>query len=181
VEKKLRIAVRKFAPFESAIVRQWEDFETGARSGFSLEPVALNLVPLTEALFEPSGLKDRSWDIAFINTGRIAAACQRKELTDLTEFIRRNPPEDYPRGWTDFMLRLQYKDGIVAGLPYHDGPECLSYRKDLVEDPSEQQSYYAAHGVPLSPPRTRAEFRRNVVDLLREADEGVAKIAGGPR
>jgi multiple sugar transport system substrate-binding protein len=58
------------------------------------------------------------------------------------------------------MLRLQQKHGIVAGLPYHDGPECLIYRKDLFESPDEQQAYLAAYGVPLEPPQTWQEFQR---------------------
>ncbi|HEX4487121.1 MAG TPA: extracellular solute-binding protein [Terriglobales bacterium] len=160
MEKKLRIAVRKFGPFESAIVKQWEDFESDRHSGFNIEPIGLDLIPLSETLFEQGGLKDGTWDIAFLNTDWVAAACQDKQLTDLTEFIQTNPPEDYPQGWTDSMLRLQQSNGVVAGLPYHDGPECLIYRKDLFEDPDEQRTYFAAHGVPLNPPRSWDEFRR---------------------
>lgn len=158
VEKKLRVAVRKFAPFESAIVKQWQDFERERRSGFILEPVALELLPLTEALFDSEGLRNGTWDIAFINTDWVAAACHRRELADLHEFIQANPPEDYPHGWTDSMLRLQQREGIVAGLPYHDGPECLLYRKDLFESPAQQQAYRAAYGVPLNPPYSWDEF-----------------------
>ena len=158
MEKKLRVAVRKFAPFESAIVKQWQDFEKERRSGFILEPVALELLPLTEALFDSEGLRNGTWDIAFINTDWVAAACHRRELADLHEFIQANPPEDYPHGWTDSMLRLQQKEGIVAGLPYHDGPECLLYRKDLFESPAQQQAYRAAYGVPLNPPYSWDEF-----------------------
>jgi multiple sugar transport system substrate-binding protein len=102
LEKKLRIAVRKFPPFESAIVKQWQDFETSRRSGFVLKPIALDLIPLTEALFEQNGLKDGTWDIALLNTDWIAAARRRKELTDLSPFIRLNPPEDYPHGLDGF-------------------------------------------------------------------------------
>lgn len=158
MDKKLRIAVRKFAPFESAIRKQWEDFESERRSGFTFEPVALDLLPLTEALFENNGLRDGSWDIAFLNTDWVATSCQREEVVDLAEFILLNPPEDYPHGWTDSMLRLQQKNGRIAGLPYHDGPECLIYRKDLFEDPREQRAYQATHGVPLAPPRSWTEF-----------------------
>jgi len=160
VENKLRIAVRKFAPFESAIAKQWEDFERERGSGFTLEPVAFELLPLTEALFDNQGLRTGTWDIAFINTDWIAAACHRQELADLRKFIQGNPPEDYPHGWTDSMLRLQQKDGIVAGLPYHDGPECLLFRKDLFESPAEQRAYRAAYGVSLNPPQSWNEFRR---------------------
>jgi multiple sugar transport system substrate-binding protein len=172
VEKKLRIAVRKFAPFESAIVKQWEDFERERRSGFTLEPVALELLPLTEALFDRQGLRNGTWDIAFINTDWTAAACHRQELLDLQKFIQDSPPEDYPQGWTDSMLRLQQKNGMVAGLPYHDGPECLLYRRDLFESPAEQHAYRATYGVPLHPPQSWDEFRR-VARFLHRPAQGI--------
>ena len=158
--QRLRIAVRKFAPFESAIEKQWADFERRHRSGFTLEMVPLDLVPLTQTLFDGASLKDGTWDIAFINTDWIASACGRGEFKDLREFIRRNPPEDYPQGWTDSMLRLQQHGEAIAGLPYHDGPECLIYRKDLFEDAAEKRNYQNLYGVPLKPPVTWEEFRR---------------------
>jgi multiple sugar transport system substrate-binding protein len=158
--QKLRIAVRKFAPFESAIRKQWVEFERRRGSGFALEMVPLDLMPLTEALFARKSLRDGTWDIAFINTDWIASACERGDLKDLHEFIRSDPPEDYPRGWTDSMLRVQQHAGMIAGLPYHDGPECLIYRQDLFEDAGEQGAYQRLYGAPLKPPATWQEFRQ---------------------
>ena len=172
MQRKLRIAVRKFPPFESAIGRQWEDFEQTRRSGFSLEAVALDLLPLTETLFDRGGLKDGTWDIAFINTDWIASACERGELKDLAESIRGNPPDSYPQGWTDSMLRLQQRTGVIAGLPYHDGPECLIYRKDLFESAAEQDAYRKAYGIALKPPVTWQEFRQ-IARFFQRPSEGL--------
>jgi multiple sugar transport system substrate-binding protein len=171
VPQKLRIAVRKFAPFESAIGKQWAEFERQRRSGFALEMVSLDLIPLNEALFDGKSLNDGTWDIAFINTDWITSACERGELKDLQEFIRSDAPEDYPQGWTDSMLRLQQRDGVIAGLPYHDGPECLIYRKDLFEDATEKDAYYRAFGTPLKPPMTWQEFRQIARFLHRPSAE----------
>lgn len=168
--QKLRVAVRKFGPFESAIQKQWADFEQKRHSGFALEAAPMDLIPLTQALFDRKGLKDGSWDVAFINTDWIAAACERGELRDLAELIRADPPADYPQGWTDSMLRLQQHSGVIAGLPYHDGPECLIYRKDLFEDAAEQGRYQKLHDQPLRPPLTWQEFRRTAQFFQRPAD-----------
>jgi multiple sugar transport system substrate-binding protein len=122
--------------------------------------VPLDLIPLAEALLDSRSLNDGTWDIAFINSDWIASACERGRLKDLREFIRSDAPEDYPQGWTDSMLRLQQRDGVIAGLPYHDGPECLIYRKDLFEDAAEQVAYQRSFGIPLKPPATWQEFRQ---------------------
>jgi len=45
----LRIAVRRFAPFESAIVKQFADFRATTGIDAAIEPVAMDLNPLHEA------------------------------------------------------------------------------------------------------------------------------------
>lgn len=54
----------------------------------------------------------------------------------------------YPSAWPDSLLRHQRFGAAILGLPYHDGPECLVYRKDLL----------AALGA--EPPRTWEEFHQ---------------------
>jgi multiple sugar transport system substrate-binding protein len=130
---KFRIAVRKFGPFESAIEKQWDAFERVARTGLELDAVAMDLHPLLASTFENGGLKRGDWDVAYINTDWIAAAHEQRALADLSGLIRVNPPDGYPDAWAPSMLRLQQIGGQVLGLPYHDGPECLIYRKDLFE------------------------------------------------
>ncbi len=73
-----------------------------------------------------------------VNTDWVAAAQSRSALLDLSDLIRSDPPEGFPDAWTPSMLRLQTVDGAVLGLPYHDGPECLVYRKDLFEAANER-------------------------------------------
>jgi multiple sugar transport system substrate-binding protein len=46
----------------------------------------------------------------------------------------------------------------VIGLPYHDGPETLIFRKDLFFDPAEQSAYFSLNGRSLQPPTTWTEF-----------------------
>ena len=153
-----RIAIRKFDPFESAIQKQWKAFESEARTGLHLEAVAFDLHLLQESLFAEQGLMRGAWDVAFINTDWVSAIYASGCVVDLSSYLRSNPPEDYPHGWTDSLLRLQNKHGSVLGLPYHDGPECFLYRKDLFEDPIEKRNYQQQFGSPLRPPRTWKEF-----------------------
>src|ERR1700722_18315523 len=105
--KKIRIAMRKFPPFERAIKKQWAIFEAKEGSALELEVVALDLLDLTEALFNQRGLQNGTFDVALINTDWIASACERGDLLDIAPFLRSDPPDDYPNGWSDSMLRLQ--------------------------------------------------------------------------
>jgi multiple sugar transport system substrate-binding protein len=144
---QFRIAVRKFGPFESAIVKQWQAFERTAQTGLELDAVAMDLHPLLAATFENRGLQQGDWDVAFINTDWVAAALEQQALLDLSDLIRADPPEGYPGAWAPSMLRQQQIGPQVLGLPYHDGPECLIYRKDLFDS------------APFGVPETWEEFR----------------------
>lgn len=155
-----RLAVRKFGPFEAAIAEQWASFCARRGCTLTLEAVPLDLHPLHDALFARGGLRSGAWDAAFVVTDWLAEAHATGALLDLAPHLARHAPEDYPDGWTPSLLRAQRYGGAVLGLPYHDGPECLVYRRDLFD----------AAG--LSPPLTWAEFHARAL-ILSEPDRDV--------
>ena len=96
----------------------------------------LDLSPLHESLFVKRGLQLGDWDAVMISTDWLAQAADEQGLIDLAPFVAQTPPEGYPNAWSDSLLRLQQFDGAQLGLPYHDGPQCLIYRKDIFADPN---------------------------------------------
>ena len=163
----LRIAVRRFDGFERAIRQQWASYTASSGSTSDLEIVMLDLNPLTEALFTSGGLRDGTWDIAFVVTDWIAEAVANGDLLDLAPFIAQNPPPDYPAGWVPVLTRFQQFGEAIYGLPYHDGPECLIYRTDLFADPTEQTIFADRFGYPLAVPTTWAQYRDIAVHFTR--------------
>lgn len=155
-----RIALRAFPPFEAAIRKQWESFESRAHTGLRLEAVPMDLHPLHAALFGQSGFGPSAerWDAAFVVTDWIAEAVAANTLLDLAPYLTSDAPEGYPDAWTPSMLRFQQAGGRTLGLPYHDGPECLIYRKDLFD----------AAG--LAPPKTWEEFQNIARQLTRPSE-----------
>lgn len=165
----LRVALRKFDPFESAIQKQWASFQQAEGCDLELDLHALDLHPLYESLFEQRGLQRGEWDIALINSDWFAQAYTDQAVLDLAPYLASAPPDDYPHGWTPNLLGLQQFDQAVLGLPYHDGPECLIYRKDLFDSSEEQARYQAQYGVPLRIPQTWQEFRQTARFFQRPA------------
>ncbi|MGC6432216.1 MAG: ABC transporter substrate-binding protein [Jejuia sp.] len=152
--EKLRIAVRKFDVFESGINKIWNKFcqETGCK--LELEAIALDLHPLYDTILKEKGLKNGQWDISLINTDWITEAYESSSIEDLTPFIDNNSPEDFPNGWSRSLLYKQEFDSKTVALPFHDGPECLIYRKDLFESIEEGVEYYGKYGKLLEIPKT---------------------------
>jgi len=153
-----RIAVRKYPPFETAIRAQWEAFESQVKSNLTLDLVPLELPELEDALFASNGMASGEWDVCFIPTDWIASLHALACAVDLQPLLDADPPEDYPQGWHPSLLRLQRIRKTTLGVPYHDGPECLMYRRDLFEDRSAQQTFNRKFGGDLTIPRTWEEF-----------------------
>jgi multiple sugar transport system substrate-binding protein len=136
VSTTIRVAVRKFGPFESAIARQFADFTLTSGTDARLEIEALDLNPLHDSLFARRGLADGSFDLAFISTDWLAEAQAAGLIRDLQPHLARAPIPDFPDAWSPSLLGLQRFLGGFWGMPYHDGPQCLIYRKDLLQGAS---------------------------------------------
>lgn len=156
MSKPLRVLIRKFDPFESAIEKQWQSFQQATGNDLTLVTESLDLHPLSDRVFGAKSAKD--WDITFLSSDWFAQAYEADVLHNLTPMLTQNPPDDYPQGWSRSLLDLQRFDDVVLGLPYHDGPECLIYRKDLFEDVGEQVRYREMYKRPLRPPQSWPEF-----------------------
>ena len=105
-------------------------------------------------------MRNGDWDVAFVATDWIAAAHQQRAALDLVPMLASDRPQDYPSGWTDSLLRLQRIGNSVLGVPYHDGPECLIYRRDLFESSELRDIYGKQYGEPLAAPADWAAFHR---------------------
>jgi multiple sugar transport system substrate-binding protein len=175
----LRIAVRKSDAFERAIEKQWADFCKSEQNDLNLEITSLNIPDLHASLFEESGLVRGDFDVAFVVTDWIAEAVAGHHLVDLQSYLRDSPPENYPHGWDDSLLRFQTYGNEIYGLPYHTGHKCLIYRKDLIDDPGEQAAYEKRFGSRLGVPQTWDEFTQVARFFNRPQDalSGVVFVA----
>ncbi|MBL0738622.1 extracellular solute-binding protein [Flavobacterium sp. GN10] len=156
--EKIRIAVRKFDPFESTLRKLWDAFSLQNNIKMEAEMVALELHDLYETTISDKGLKEGKWDIAHINTDWIYDAANENAVLNLFPLIGENPPENYPFGWHKSLLHLQKLSNGIFGLPFHDGPECLIYRKDLFENETEKENFKKQFGYELDTPKTWQEF-----------------------
>ncbi len=157
-ESTVRVAIRAFDPFEDALREQWERFTHITDVNLCLEPVQLDLHDLYRTLVIDDGLRDGTWDIAFLSSEWFAEVHERAAVVDLSPLLAANPPVGYPEGWPQSLIDHQRFGPVTIGLPYHDGPECLIYRTDLFDDPNEQATFQERYGIPLEPPRTWDTF-----------------------
>lgn len=107
--------------------------------------------------------------MALVVTDWLAEARETGALADLAGLLREAANLGYPDAWTESLLRHQRFGDAVLGLPFHDGPECLVYRTDLLAEAG------------LAPPQTWDEFRRAARKLSEPgARRWGAVLAGFP-
>ncbi|MDQ1143126.1 extracellular solute-binding protein [Pedobacter agri] len=165
-----RIAVRKFAPFESAMQKFWDKFCAFSGCKLKLEMVVMDLHELYDATIAQKGLANGNFDIAHISTDWILETYSNQDVEILNPYINRNKPQDFPQGWSKSLLSLQRFGWEVVGLPFHDGPECFIYRKDLFEHETEKANYLEKFGKALEVPKTWEDFHQVAQFFNRPAD-----------
>lgn len=178
-QNTLRIAVRKFGPFETALEKIWAAYCRHSGCTLAVELVPMELLDLFGETLQEGGLANGRWDIAHINTDWVYEGYKKGAFADLKPFIDQNAPQGFPHAWSSSLMDLQQFGAHISGLPFHNGPECLIYRKDLFEDPQEQQHYFEHYGTPLQVPRTWEEFRRVAQFFHRPAQQLYGTVFAG--
>lgn len=156
-ETRLRIAVREFTDFENALAEEIALYRE-LHPDVAIEAVQLDVQKLHAELFEKGGLRSGAWDIGYLVTDWLTEAVEEKAVEDLTPYLQRKPVPDWPQGWARSIVEPLYFGEKLYTLPWHDGPECLIYRRDLFENAAEQKAFRDQYGYELKPPVSWKQF-----------------------
>jgi multiple sugar transport system substrate-binding protein len=166
---RLRIAVREFVDFENALAEEIAVY-CERHPEVEFQAVPLDLHKLHGEMFEKNGLRNGTWDIGYVSTDWLAEAVDEGAIEELTPYMKQQPVADWPQGWAPSIVEpLMFGDKLYT-LPWHDGPECLIYRKDLFEDPGEQKSFRNQYGYELKPPANWKQFSEVARFFTRPAE-----------
>lgn len=154
---RLRVAVRRFDPFETAISELFASWTPPHGADVELDLVALDVLDLHQQLLTDRGLSDGAFDVAFLVTDWLPQAIEEGHLLNLQSRVHTLIP-DHDNAWPASLRAFQQTDDGIYGIPYHDGPECLVYRRDLFEDRKNREGFRREHGRELEVPRTWDEY-----------------------
>ena len=155
----LRIALRNYADFEHALEEEARLFEA-AHTDTRVELVSVGIHELYASALAEGGLRDGRFDLALLVTDWLAEGMAAGALEDLQVWQRKTPIPDWPDGWPRSLVRPLVFGERLSALPWHDGPECLVYRKDLFADAATRERFQTQFGRELEPPKTWAEFEQ---------------------
>jgi len=101
---------------------------------------------------------DPNVDVFLCSTDWLPELIDRSRLWPLNDYLEVAAPDGWPDDWHPSLRGLQTRGATVYGMPYHDGPEVLLYRRDWFSDESEKKAYRRKFGRMLKPPETWREF-----------------------
>ena len=175
--KPLRVAIRSFADFQSALAAQIAAYRE-LHPEVKIEIVAFDLPRLEDVVLGPEGLRSGVWDLAIFPTDWVGSAINGGVIENLTPWMQSNPLPDWPEGWPASLREpLRYRDDFYC-IPWHDGPECLIYRKDLFENPEERNAFANQFGRKLKPPITWEEFHETARFFTRPSQANKQSLWG---
>ena len=159
----LRLISRQFVGFERSFSRQAKAFvEAG---GTEVVTEFLEVEDLYDRMVSRKGCLTSDFDLILAVTDWYPTLIAQGALVPLDPLLKADPPLDWEQGgWMESMLMLQREDqpsgsgGRIYGLPYHDGPEMLIFRRDLFESEREQKDFADRFGRALEPPKTWGDF-----------------------
>jgi multiple sugar transport system substrate-binding protein len=166
----IRILLRDFSDFENALAAEIAAFHE-AQTEIRVETDVVTIHELYDGIFHQGGFRDGRWDLAFFVTDWLAEAMAQGLLEDLAQQMKAAPLPDWPGGWARSIAEPVCFGNAVSSLPWHDGPECLIYRRDWFEDPHERDAFGNRYGYELAPPRNWQEFA-DVAKYFTRPEEG---------
>lgn len=149
----LRIALRNYADFEAALGEEAQAFEL-MHPGVTVELVPSGIHELHDAALTEGGLRDGRFDLALLVTDWLAEGVASGALENLEGWNQHAALVGWPEEWARSLVRPVLFGKVVSALPWHDGPECLVYRKDLFADEHNQSEFRKRFGRELTPPTT---------------------------
>ncbi len=152
----LRTVVFKGWARVPALEKQIPEYEklTGIKVEFEEVPFA----QLHEKMVLDFASKAGTYDFVAPLTDWVTELVRGDYLVPLDDYIKNDPPEDWPNAFPKGLLKFQTVKGKLYALPCHDGPVMLYYRKDLFDDPREKALFKSEYGYELRPPETWDEF-----------------------
>ncbi len=176
-KKILHLVGRAFVGFEQALAAQSEIFEQ-AHPEVKIARSFREPQNLYESTIAQAELAGNTIDVTLTLTDWLPEAIQRGLLEPLDASLAM--PEDWPDGWSPSLRGLQRDAaGSTYALPYHDGPMMFIYRRDLFEDPREQNTFQAQYGQSLRPPQTWSEYLRVAQFFTRPEQNLYGAVAAG--
>lgn len=134
---------------------------TGIKVDFEVQPWETEYEKVIRDITANTGI----YDAIYVEQDAIYAFIQQKWLTNLTEFMEKNPQITDPDldldDFTNFIEYFKDENGQLFGLPFEAFLKTYVYRTDLFNDPEIKEAFKAEYGRELKPADTWEEYEMN--------------------
>jgi multiple sugar transport system substrate-binding protein len=141
------------------------------QAGFRLDLQRAPFLEYASSVFNDATTRAGTYDVVLMETNRMGDLDAAGYLTDLTPWVQKYDPgldlmpEPINRVWPVY-------GGKYVGLPTDGDTWILYYRKDLMEDPANQEAFQDRYDRELSVPETWDEYNE-LIEFFTRPDENL--------
>jgi len=140
-------------------------------SGIKLDVQKAPYLEYAAKVFNDATTKAGTFDVILMETNRLGDLDNAGYLTDVTDWVEKYDP-DLEEMVPPVGRVSSIYNGKYVGIPTDGDVFIFYYRKDLLEDPSEQEAFKAKYGRDLAVPLTYDEYNE-VLEFFTRPDEGL--------
>jgi multiple sugar transport system substrate-binding protein len=145
--------------------------EFNKQTGLELETQTAPFLEHRTKIMQDAINKAGAYDMVILQTSWMGDFYNAGYLTPLTEWANKYNP-DIEDMIAPFNNVWSHHAGEIYGLPTDGDTWILYYRKDLFEDPKEQEAFKAKYGHDLKSPATWDEFN-NIAEFFTRPDQNL--------
>lgn len=132
-------------------------------TGINVEFEATSWDQMYDKAIKDMEAKTGIYDFVYIEQDIIYSYLSRDFLVDITKSLKDDPklasPDFKGDNFTTFINYFKNADGDVFGVPMEAFVKVYLYRKDLFDDPKNQEAFKAKYGYDLAPAKDHKQYR----------------------
>ncbi len=132
-------------------------------TGINVEFEATSWDQMYDKAIKDMEAKTGIYDFVYIEQDIIYSYLSRNFLVDITKSLKDDPklasPDFKVDNFTTFINYFKNADGDIFGVPMEAFVKVYLYRKDLFDDPKNQEAFKAKYGYDLAPAKDHKQYR----------------------
>ena len=172
--KELNILWAQWSPADYlAQVTKLYEQETGIKVNVIQEPWG----SFGDRFFTEMAAKGSAWDMVIGDSQWLGQGATQGHYVELTDFLKSNGIDKSVTPATlQYYGEYPAGSGKYWGYPTEGDADGWAYRKDLFEDPAEQQAFKDKYGYDLAVPKTYAQLK-DIAEFFTRPDKGLYGVA----
>ncbi|WP_320128489.1 sugar ABC transporter substrate-binding protein [uncultured Sphaerochaeta sp.] len=176
VDLTVAVCAEQYADYLNQLAKSFNE-----KTGANVKVDVIGYVELYQKITQDYASGTKLYDLATVDIMWSGEFAQKGYTMDLTDLIAKDKTEINTDDIIPVMWKIGSWDGKQIAYPMAGYANSLIYRKDLIEDPTEQKNFKAKYGYDLTVPTTLTQLK-DIAQFFTRPDQNLyGLVANGAR